>query len=139
MRRGRALRSERGFADFERLADDVEQAEEAELRRLEIQLKAEERYAERGVSARRSRNQRRVAKLSSLRAERAELLSGRARLELTGPDTAMSGKMVIEPKDVHNAYGSTIITRGSRPASCAATGSASSGPMARARAPCSDS
>jgi ABC transport system ATP-binding/permease protein len=112
LRRGRALRSERGFAEFERVVEEVERAEAAELSRLEIQLQAEQRYAERGVSARRTRNERRVAKLAALRVERAELLSGRGAVSLTSPETALSGKLVIEAKDLHKAYGDTVIVRG---------------------------
>ncbi|MEM6492461.1 MAG: ATP-binding cassette domain-containing protein, partial [Pseudomonadota bacterium] len=65
--RGGLRRTDRGFAAFDDWADEIADAEAAEARRMSQQIKAEERYMERGVTARRRRNMRRVERLAALR------------------------------------------------------------------------
>ena len=52
-----ALELNRGYAAFEEWADQIEEEDARNLARLETQLKAEEHWLRRGVTARRSRNE----------------------------------------------------------------------------------
>ncbi len=61
--RGRLRRLDRGFAHFEAWAEDLRAREARDLHRLERRLVQEERWLRRGVTARRRRNQGRLARL----------------------------------------------------------------------------
>src|SRR6516164_925069 len=68
--RGKARRTERGFASFEAWRDDVLAEEERDLHKLDRKIAAEEHWMRYGVTARRKRNVRRVAELQALRRSR---------------------------------------------------------------------
>ena len=74
LRQRRVIKLDRGFAHFEPWADAVELEEARTLARRETHLKAEEHWLQRGVTARRSRNEGRRRKLMDMRAERRERL-----------------------------------------------------------------
>jgi ATP-binding cassette subfamily F protein uup len=107
LRQRRLLKLERGYAAFEEWAEDVEQEEARQLARLETHLKAEEHWLQRGVTARRSRNEGRRRKLFAMRAERRE------RKQLgAGPSASMqaerggeSARLVIDAKGLSKSYG----------------------------------
>ncbi|MEQ1492067.1 MAG: ATP-binding cassette domain-containing protein, partial [Terricaulis sp.] len=73
LRQRKLLKLNRGYTAFEEWADQVELEDARNLSRLETQLKAEEHWLRRGVTARRSRNEGRRRKLMAMRAERRDI------------------------------------------------------------------
>jgi ATP-binding cassette subfamily F protein uup len=70
LRKRRLAKLDRGFAAFEAWAEAIEIEEERAFARLETHLKAEEHWLQRGVTARRSRNEGRRRRLETMRSER---------------------------------------------------------------------
>jgi len=108
LRNGQVLTADVGFKDFEPWAEAVELAEERALSRLETQLKAEERWLQRGVTARRSRNEGRRRKLLAMRAERTErkgvLQAASARAGIAAEAGAESGRLVLEARGLSKSF-----------------------------------
>jgi ABC transport system ATP-binding/permease protein len=120
--RGKARRTERGFAAFEAWRDDVLAEEERDRRKLDRKIEAEEHWMRYGVTARRKRNMRRVAGLQALRQRRREARQAAGRVAMSAAEAERSGALVIEAKGVSKSYGavpivtdfSTRIARGDR-------------------------
>ena len=120
--RGRTRRLDKGFAAFEDWRDTILEAEEREQHKLERKIAAEEHWIRYGVTARRKRNQRRVAELNALRERRRGHRRAQQSVALTAGEAEQSGVLVIEAKNISKAYGeraivrdySTIIERGDR-------------------------
>src|ERR1700719_265862 len=120
--RGKARRTERGFAEFEAWRDDVLSEEERDRRKLDRKIEAEEHWMRYGVTARRKRNMRRVAGLQALRQSRRDARRAAGRVAMSAAEAERSGALVIEAKGVSKNYGavpivtdfSTRITRGDR-------------------------
>ncbi|MEM6491962.1 MAG: ATP-binding cassette domain-containing protein, partial [Pseudomonadota bacterium] len=110
--RGGLRRTDRGFAAFDDWADEIADAEAAEARRMSQQIKAEERYMERGVTARRRRNMRRVERLAALRQARAERLKPTGRAQATAAAADPSGRLVVEAERLTKRYGDRLILDG---------------------------
>ncbi|MEZ5670199.1 MAG: ATP-binding cassette domain-containing protein [Alphaproteobacteria bacterium] len=109
--------TDRGFVAFEDWQEEVAQAREAEAARMDQHLKAEERYRLRGVTARRRRNQRRLALLAELRAAVAARRSGLGtRTTIAATATGAGPKLVVEAealdKRFAGAQGDVVIARG---------------------------
>jgi ATP-binding cassette subfamily F protein uup len=109
--RGSLRRAEIGFGGFEAWTERVYEEEARAAEKLDARLKLELHWLQRGVTARRRRNQGRLAKLHEMRAQRAAMLgpAGSARLALA-KDEARS-KTVIEAQDVGKSYGNRQIIR----------------------------
>ena len=75
LRQGQVLKSPEGYTAFDSWADEIEAAEEHELQKLQTQLRGENRWLARGVSARRKRNQGRLGRLREMRAQQAQMRS----------------------------------------------------------------
>ena len=99
----------RGFAAFEAWRDEILQLEEDEQHKLDRKIVREEHWLTYGVTARRKRNQRRLADLRGLRQKRRERVrpTGNVKLEVT--ESGLSGKLVVEAKDISKAYDGTAI------------------------------
>ncbi len=121
--RGTLRQRNQGFSHFEAWTDEVAEAETVEDARIERRIAEEERYHERGVTARRKRNQRRVAALADLRqlrAERARNVEATAKIDVEAGSS--KSRLVIEAVDLTKSYGdltiidhfSTRILRGDR-------------------------
>jgi len=114
LRQGVVRQLYKGYGAFEEWAEAVEAEEEKALERLNTQLKAEERWMARGVTARRRRNMGRVRKLQDMRAEgrqrRTALGQAAATASLAVDSGPLSGRLVIEAKavskDFQTPYGS---------------------------------
>jgi ATP-binding cassette subfamily F protein uup len=105
LRRRAVRRLDAGYGGFEAFAEALELEDARALARLETQLRAEEHWLQRGVTARRSRNEGRRRKLLSMRDERRERKSeGRGNAAVAMSAGAASGRLVIEAKDVSFAY-----------------------------------
>ena len=86
-----------------------------------------------GVTARRKRNVRRVAGLQALRQQRRDARRAAGKVAMAATAADRSGTLVIEAKGVSKSFGAGPVVQNFPPASSAATGSASSAPMAAAR------
>jgi ATP-binding cassette subfamily F protein uup len=108
LRQGVVRQLDKGYAAYEDWAADVEEAEEAALAKLNTQLKAEERWLARGVTARRRRNMGRVRKLLDMRAEKrqrkAALGEAAAGANLSIDAGAQSGRLVIEARGLSKTF-----------------------------------
>ena len=87
-------------------------AEDEARHKLDRKIKAEGRWAVEGISARRKRNQGRLAKLWEMRAQRASMLGpqGTAKLQLASEEEFKS-KSVIVAENVSKSYGERRIIR----------------------------
>ncbi len=108
LRHGQVWQHNRGYATFPDWSGAIEADEEKALDKLETQLKAEERWMARGVTARRRRNQGRLSKVHDMRAEKArrrtELATARGQAALSIDAGDASSKRVIEIKGLTKAF-----------------------------------
>src|SRR5215207_4359563 len=109
--RGTLRRAEIGFGGFDAWTERVYEEEARAAEKLDAKLKLELHWLQRGVTARRRRNQGRLAKLHEMRAQRAAMLgaAGSAKLALAKDD--VRSKSVIEAEGVSMAYGNRTIIR----------------------------
>lgn len=120
--RGSLRRKEIGFGGYEAWMEQVYAEEARAADKLDAKLKIEAHWLERGVTARRKRNQGRLEKLWEMRAQRAAMLTpqGTAKLGLAVDDA--KSKAVIVADKVGKSFGdrpiikdfSLRITRGDR-------------------------
>ncbi|HYW15098.1 MAG TPA: ATP-binding cassette domain-containing protein [Allosphingosinicella sp.] len=105
LERGALRRAEIGFGGFDAWTEQVYAEEARNAERLDAKLKLELHWLERGVTARRKRNQGRLAKLGEMRAARAAMIgpAGAARLGLENDD--VKTKMVIDAQKVAKSFG----------------------------------
>jgi len=109
--RGQLRRAEIGFGGFEAWTERVYDEEARAAEKLDAKLKLELHWLQRGVTARRRRNQGRLAKLYEMRAQRAAMLgpAGSAKLALAKDD--VRSKTVIEADSVSKSYDDRPIIR----------------------------
>jgi ATP-binding cassette subfamily F protein uup len=102
--RGTLRRAEVGYGGFEAWTDQVYAEEARAAEKIDAKLKLELHWLQRGVTARRRRNQGRLAKLHEMRAARAAMLgpAGIAKLGLENDEVRT--KMVIEAAGVTKSY-----------------------------------
>jgi ATP-binding cassette subfamily F protein uup len=108
LRQGVVRQMDKGYAAFEDWAETVEAEEEKAFERLNVQLKAEERWMARGITARRRRNMGRVRKLQDMRAEKKQrriaLNEAASTASLAIDAGAQSGRLVIEAKGLTKIF-----------------------------------
>jgi ATP-binding cassette subfamily F protein uup len=109
--RGSMRRAEIGFGGFDAWTEAVYAEEERAADKLDAKLKLELHWLQRGVTARRRRNQGRLAKLNEMRAQRAAMLgaAGTAKLGLVKDD--VKTKTVIDAEHVFKSFGDRPIIR----------------------------
>ncbi len=109
--RGGIRRKEIGFGGFDEWTEAVFAEEARNAERLDAKLKLELHWLERGVTARRKRNQGRLAKLNEMRATRAAMLGppGTAKLGIATDDVRT--KAVITATNVSKTFGERRIIR----------------------------
>src|SRR3954464_4687922 len=109
--RGQLRRAEIGFGGFDAWTERVYDEEARAAEKLEAKLKLELHWLQRGVTARRRRNQGRLTKLHEMRAQRAAMLgaAGAAKLALAKDD--VRSKTVIDADNVSKSYGDRTIIR----------------------------
>ncbi|MDF0541454.1 ABC-F family ATP-binding cassette domain-containing protein [Sphingobium sp. H39-3-25] len=103
--RGSIRRNEVGFGGFETWMEAVYAEEARAADKLDAKLKIEAHWLERGVTARRKRNQGRLAKLYDMRAQRAAMVGpqGTAKLAVASDDSKT--KSVIKAEHVTKRFG----------------------------------
>lgn len=108
LRQGRVLKSPEGYVKFDTWAEQVEEEDERQLRRMTTHLKEEQHWLARGVTARRKRNQGRLARLRELKAEHTQMRSALNDRKATAGITADAGeamsKKVIEAKGLAKTF-----------------------------------
>src|SRR4051794_275593 len=109
--RGQLRRAEIGFGGFDAWTERVYDEEARTAEKLDAKLKLELHWLQRGVTARRRRNQGRLAKLNEMRAQRAAMLgaAGTAKLGLIKDD--VKTKTVIDAEHVFKSFGDRPIIR----------------------------
>jgi ATP-binding cassette subfamily F protein uup len=109
--RGNMRRAEIGFGGFEAWTEAVYAEEQRAAEKLDAKLALELHWLQRGVTARRRRNQGRLAKLGEMRAQRAAMLgpAGGAKLGLAKDD--VKTKTVIDADRVAKSFNDRPIIR----------------------------
>jgi ATP-binding cassette subfamily F protein uup len=109
--RGDLRRAEIGFGGFDAWTERVYEEEVRAAEKLDAKLKLELHWLQRGVTARRRRNQGRLTKLHEMRAQRAAMLgtAGNAKLAIAKDDVRT--KTVIDADSVSKSFGDRPIIR----------------------------
>ena len=109
--RGSMRRQEIGFGGFEAWMEKAYAEEARAAEKLDAKLKIEAHWLERGVTARRKRNQGRLSKLWEMRAQRAAMIGpqGGAKLEVTANDSKT--KSVISAEHVTKQFGDRTVIK----------------------------
>jgi ATP-binding cassette subfamily F protein uup len=84
-----------GFAAFEPWRDAVLEQEAGEQHRLGRKIAMEEDWLRYGITARRSRNRRRLAELHVLRRKRKEQRTAQGSVRLEAAQAELSGRLVV--------------------------------------------
>ena len=110
--RGTMRRKEVGFGGYEAWEEQVYAEEARAAEKLDAKLKIEAHWLERGVTARRKRNQGRLEKLWQMRAQRAAMISGggTAKLKLATEEDFKS-KSVIVAENISKSYDGRAIIK----------------------------
>jgi ABC transport system ATP-binding/permease protein len=109
--RGGMRRAEIGFGGYDAWTEQVYAEEARAAERLDAKLKLEFHWLERGVTARRKRNQGRLEKLHQMRATRAAMIgpAGTAKLAISSDEVRT--KSVIRAEHVTKAFGDRTIIK----------------------------
>lgn len=109
--RGSVRRQEIGFGGFEVWMEQVLAEETRATEKLDTRIAQELHWLQRGVTARRRRNQGRLERLGQMRAERRAMLGvqGTAKLAIATDD--VKSKMVIEAEAISKSFGDRAIIR----------------------------
>ena len=110
--RGRARHLARGFGEFEAWRDREMDEEERQQHKIDRRIVAEEHWLRHGVSGRRKRNVKRLARLHEMRFDRRQRVmpTGEARLEAA--EAQLSGRLVIEAFEIGKSYGERVVVEG---------------------------
>ena len=102
--RGGLRRAEIGYGGFEAWTEQVYAEETRAAEKLDAKLKLEEHWLQRGVTARRRRNQGRLSKLIEMRAQRAGMIGPQGAAKLGAATDDVRSKTVIEAVGVAKRY-----------------------------------
>jgi len=109
--RGNLRRNEIGFGGFEAWMEKVYAEEARAAEKLDAKLKIEAHWLERGVTARRKRNQGRLAKLHEMRAARAAMIGPQGAAKMAVVSDEVKTKSVITAENVTKRFGERTIIR----------------------------
>jgi ATP-binding cassette subfamily F protein uup len=109
--RGRIRRADVGFGGFEAWVEQVEAEDARAAQRLDSKLRQEEHWLQRGVTARRRRNEGRLAKLLEMRATRRAMTGQAATAKLQLASADIKTKVVIDADRATKAYGDRTVIR----------------------------
>jgi ATP-binding cassette subfamily F protein uup len=109
--RGITRQLDAGFSGFEAWRDTVLEQEETDRHKLGRKIVMEEDWLRYGVTARRKRNQKRLADLHSLRKRRKELRGAVGGVKLRAADADLSGRLVAVADHVAKAFGDRVVVR----------------------------
>jgi ABC transport system ATP-binding/permease protein len=100
-----------GFAGFEAWRDAVLEQEERDRHKLGRKIVMEEDWLRYGVTARRKRNQKRLADLHALRKKWKELRAAAGGARLRTAEADLSGRLVAVAEHVTKAFGDRVVVR----------------------------
>jgi ATP-binding cassette subfamily F protein uup len=109
--RGQTKRLDQGFGAFENWRDTVLEQEEIERHKRDRKIANELDWLTHGRSARRKRNQGRLARLNSLRKGRREELKSMGTVKMEALEGGTSGTKVIDAKGVTKSFGDKQVIR----------------------------
>ncbi len=109
--RGFTRRLDRGFAGYEAWRDEVLAQEERDAHKLDRKIAMELDWVRYGVTARRKRNQRRMAELGDLRRARRELRQASGNVKFSVANTNNAGTRIIEAKSISKSYDAVPVVR----------------------------
>jgi len=109
--RGITRTLDRGFADFEGWRDAVLAQEESERHKLVLKIAMEEDWLRYGVTARRKRNQKRLAELHALRRRRKEQRAAQGTVRLKAAQADLSGRLVMVAERVRKSFDDRVVVR----------------------------
>ncbi len=109
--RGITRTLDQGFAGFEPWRDTVLEQEETERHKLGRKIVMEEDWLRYGVTARRKRNQKRLAELHALRKRRKEQRAAVGKVRLEAAQAELSGRLVMVADGVTKSFGDRTIVR----------------------------
>jgi ATP-binding cassette subfamily F protein uup len=106
MDQGTLRESDRGFAHFDTWQEEIEEKEKRQLEKMNTHLKQELHWLQRGVTARRKRNQGRLKALHQLReARRQHLQQMKTAPSLGAIEGDMKSKLVFNAYNISKKYG----------------------------------
>ena len=109
--RGNIRRAEVGYGGFEAWAERVYEEDARAAQKLDTKLAQELHWLQRGVTARRRRNQGRLARLNDMRAQRRSMIEGSGTAKLSLVQDATRSKDVIEAENVSKSYGDRLVLK----------------------------
>ena len=107
--RGTVRRLDKGFGMFEEWTEQILAEEEVVQHKLDRLILQETQWSREGISARRKRNQGRLRRLHSMRADRAQAIAQTGRAALAVETGVASGTLVIEAKNISKSFGDRTI------------------------------
>jgi len=109
----RIRRLDAGFAAFDAWSARIAAGEAEALRRLDKAIERESYTFYSSITARRTRNEGRAARLAAMRARKGELLQDRRHpLALSAEAGALSGQRIAEAKALGKSFGDRVLIRG---------------------------
>lgn len=109
----RIMRLDSGYASFEAWSEKIMEEQAESLRRLEKAIERETYTFYRSITARRTRNEGRAARLQAMRAEKMERTKQLPRqLEMSIDSGGTSGKLVAELKNISKGFGDKELLKG---------------------------
>jgi ATP-binding cassette subfamily F protein uup len=109
--RGSIRRKEIGFGGFDEWTEAVFAEEARAAQKLDSKLRLEAHWLERGVTARRKRNQGRLEKLKEMRATRAAMIGGPGVAKLGLANDDVRSKSVIVADHINKRFGERTIIK----------------------------
>ena len=109
--RGVTRTLDQGFAGFEAWRDTVLEQEELDRHKLTRKIAMEEDWLRYGVTARRKRNQKRLADLHALRKRRKEQRAAQGNVRLEAAQAELSGRLVAVAEHMEKSFGDRVVVR----------------------------
>lgn len=113
--RGHLRAYDKGYTLFEEWSEMIMEQEAARLQKLGRKLGEEEHWRERGVTARRKRNVRRMRELHALREQikrdRSRYTNAQGMVQLPPLKSSEASKLVVELDGIRKAYGEHVIIK----------------------------
>jgi ATP-binding cassette subfamily F protein uup len=109
--RGKTRQIELAFSAFEAWRDEQLVQEELMQHKLDRRIEAEKDWMRYGVTARRKRNVKRVARLQAMRQERRDYRRSQGSVNIGAAQSDPSSKLVIEAKNIGKSFGGRAIVR----------------------------
>ena len=106
--RGILRKSSRGFKHYDDWRDEIIEAEESVLRKMNRKLEVEKGWLQGGVTGRRKRNQKRLANLHDLResykTHQSHLKNAKAKLQIELEQEMQKTKFIIEAENISYSF-----------------------------------